>query len=489
MKRTAEHTDIGNMQRFVEEHGERLRYVGSWNKWLAWDGTRWRVDDRSVEERCAKETVQRMVVGASDGFNAAMRALDRANASGDDDMIQLARERLSASRPAYDWAVKSHDAPRILSLVRLAKAAPELAVSYTQLDADPWLLNVRNGTLNLKTGKLFDHRREDLISKVCAVDYLPDAHCPTWDAFVLKAMGGDEEMVGYLQRIVGYALSGDISEHALFFFFGGGANGKTTFLNTIHAALGDYGTTAPRGLLFRSRNERHPTELTTLFGARFATCSEVDDGQAFDEALLKDLTGGESITARRMREDHWTFRPTHKLFVAGNHKPHVQGNDDGVWRRIKLIPWTVTVPPGERDYRLPEKLRAELPGILAWVVRGCLRWQEVGLCEPTKVGKATSGYREESDPLGEFFSLHLQFDQTAAISRKSLREKYEEYCKEIGALPVGARRLSSRLREHGIARTTVRSGLRVDDGWKGVRLKTSDERSAVGTVVEDFGIN
>jgi len=236
-------------------------------------------------------------------------------------------------------------------------------------------------------------------------------------------------MVEYLQRLAGYALTGDIREHVLAFFFGKGANGKSTFLRTLLTILGDYASPAPRGLLFRSRGERHPTELASLFGRRFVTCSEIEDGQAFDEALTKDLTGGDPIECRRMREDFWSFEPTHKLFVAGNHKPSVRGDDEGIWRRMRLVPWLVTFAANEQDKRLVEKLLTESPGIVAWCVRGCLDWQSNGLAEPATVRKATDEYREESDALGEFFRLHAVFDAAARVARKDLREAYAGYCK------------------------------------------------------------
>jgi putative DNA primase/helicase len=271
-----------------------------------------------------------------------------------------------------------------------------------------------------------------------------------------------------------------VREHVLAFLYGLGANGKSTALSTLHAMLGDYATPAPRGLLFRARGERHPTELATLHGRRFVTCSEIEDGQAFDEALVKDLTGGDPIECRRMREDFWTFTPTHKLFMAGNHKPTVRGDDEGIWRRMRLVPWTVTIPEAERDTMLSEKLRAELPGILAWAVRGCISWQAKGLETPRAVRDATSDYRSESDLVGQFFAEHVVFERDANMARKVLRETYETWCKENGADALGAKRFAGRLRERGVVDGKVRQGAQVLDGWRGVRLATDSERSRKG---------
>ena len=222
-------------------------------------------------------------------------------------------------------------------MVTLAKSIPSVAITHDQLNADPMLLNVETGTINLRTGLLREHRRKDLMTKIAPVCFDPNATAPTWDAFLARAMGDSGELVNYLQRMVGYALTGSVEEHVVGFLFGGGANGKSTFLSTIHAMLGDYASPAPGGLLFRSRGERHPTELASLHGRRFVTCSEIEEGQAFDEALVKDLTGGDPIECRRMREDFWMYQPSHKLFLGGNHKPSVKGDDEGIWRRMRLI--------------------------------------------------------------------------------------------------------------------------------------------------------
>ena len=398
------------------------------------------------------------------------------------------RRGIKQARANLAHAMASQNTSKLDALVRLARTSPKLAISHQELDADPWALNVDNGTLDLRAGRLRPHRREDLITKLAPVAFDLGAACPTWNGFLDRAMGGDAELVDFLQRMSGYALTGDVGEHVLAFCFGGGANGKSTFLSTIHAMLGDYASPAPRGLLFRSRGERHPTELASLHGRRFVTCSEIEDGQAFDEALVKDLTGGDAIECRRMREDFWAFQPTHKLFIAGNHKPTVRGDDEGIWRRMRLVPWVVTIPEAERDTLLPQKLRAELPGILAWAVRGCLAWQAKGLGAPASVRAATDAYRQESDALGEYLRLTVVFEAGATIARKELRESYEAFCHECGAEPFGAKRFAARLRERSVSDATVRRGARVLDGWKGVRLATEDERArrVVGACSDDY---
>jgi P4 family phage/plasmid primase-like protien len=459
-RETAEHSDIANAEQLVADFGGDLRFVGAWGKGLAWDGARWILDDGTRWQHCAMQTARGLYARARGAYEAAL-----GSGSG-----------FREAEASLEWAASSQSAPRVAAMATLARSVSGVAISHEQLDADPWLLNVRSGTIDLRTGEQRAHRRDDLNTKLASVDYDPNARAPTWEAFLRRAMAGDHELVAYLQRLIGYALTGSVQEHVLVFFYGGGANGKSTFLSTIHALLGDYATPAPRGLLFRSRGERHPTELATLFGRRFVTCSEIEEGQVFDEALTKDLTGGDRIECRRMREDFWTYGPTHKLFMAGNHKPTVRGDDEGIWRRMRLVPWTVTIPEGERDPALPGKLALELPGILRWAVDGCLAWQSSGLAAPAAVRSATDEYREENDTLGEFFRLHVAFEPDATIVRRDLREAYETWCKENGQPPFAARRFASRLRESGVVEANVRRGMKTLDGWRNVRLITDAEK-------------
>jgi P4 family phage/plasmid primase-like protien len=458
----AEHTDVANAHALVTLFGSDLRFVGAWGKGIVWDDGRWVLDDGTRWHYSAVKTAETMYGRARGALDEAVGGVDKG--------------RLDAARRDLDWAVASHSAGRVTAMANISRTLPEVSISHDSLDADQCLLNLQNGTVDLRTGELRPHRREDLITRIAPVAYEPFAKAPTWEAFLHRVMGGDRALVAYLQRLIGYALTAEVREHVLVFFYGGGANGKSTFLSTIHAMLGDYATPAPRGLLFRARGERHPTELATLFGRRFVTCSEIEEGQVFDEALTKDLTGGDRIECRRMREDFWTFEPTHKLFLAGNHKPTVRGDDEGIWRRMRLVPWTVTIPPCERDTRLPEKLRAELPGILRWAIDGCMAWQREGLGAPPAVRQATDDYREENDSLGEFFRLHVVFEQGAAIVRRDLREAYEAWCKENGQPPFAARRFAARLRERGVVDTCVRRGLKPLDGWRNVRLMTDVEK-------------
>jgi putative DNA primase/helicase len=361
-------------------------------------------------------------------------------------------EELDQAQKMMTWALKSESAPRVNAMLDLARSEPGIPVLPEELDRDPWLLNCPNGTLELQTGKLREHRRENYVTKLCPTEYHQDAPCPTWESFlasILPATGdaaeepGDTELIGFLQRLLGYCLTGDVSEHILPILWGCGANGKSTLVNAVMGVLGtDYVLKANHELLTLRSGGRHPTEQAQLHGKRLVVASESAAGELLDESLVKDLTGGEPITARRMKGDFWTFWPTHKVWLLTNHKPHVYGNDHGIWRRLALLPFEVTfwnaddaavrakkLPENLRqDKRLPAKLRAEAPGILAWAVRGCLGWQRRGLDIPARVSQATGAYRDEQDRLGDFLAEQCRQAPDLRVRAQDLWQCYLRWC-------------------------------------------------------------
>jgi putative DNA primase/helicase len=255
-------------------------------------------------------------------------------------------------------------------------------------------------------------------------------------------------MIAFIQRLLGYGLTGDVSERILPIFYGGGANGKSTLLNTYMAVLGDdYARPASASLLMYKRNESHPTEIASLFGKRFVTCIETKDGGKLNEELLKQLTGNDRLSARRMREDFWDFNPTHKLVVATNHKPQVFGQDDAIWDRIRLIPFNVRFTEDQRDKELPQKLRAEATGILAWAVTGCVAWAKDGLQTPPQVRAATSQYRAEEDRIGEFIEEECVGEGTEKLGR--LHARYADWSRVRGEIPLGNKRFGQALERFG----------------------------------------
>jgi putative DNA primase/helicase len=430
-------TDLGNAERLLDRHGEDLKYVHAWGRYLVYDGQRYEPDQCDAVKAKATETVRNIYHEAGD-------ALDE------------------GERKALGSHAKKSEAQRGIEAM-LSLAQHMVAVKPKDLDADPWTLNVLNGTVDLKTGELLPHSRADLITKLAPVEYDPDAKAPVFEAFLEKVLPS-EALRKFVQRAIGYSLTGDISEQSLFFLHGSGANGKTTLMNVVLGLTGEYGKQAAPDLLVAKRGS-HPTELADLFGARFVASTEVEDGARFAESLVKQLTGGDRIKARFMRQDFWEFDPTHKVWLSANHKPAVKGTDHAIWRRIKLIPFGVTIPKAEQDPRLPEKLQEELPGILAWAVRGCLEWARGGLGEPKEVTQATESYRAEQDVLAAFIEECCVVEAGAWCKFKDLFAAYQAWGAESGEPTETKRRFGNRLTErrfekgNGTDNVAIRRGL------------------------------
>lgn len=467
-------TDAGNADAVLARHGDGFRFVVEWERWLAWNGQRW----------CATGAKGRVthaaLLSAREDYAATALAIPRLEKERHEALLLEAKDRveelddkLKAQRALLAWHKDSQNVSRLNACVSLLSTRLTLLVA--ELDADPMFLNVANGTIDLRTATLLPHTREHYLTQQTPVAWDDDARCPTWDSFLRSAMGGDATLVLYLARAIGYSVTGLTNEQCLFFCYGLGRNGKSTFLGAVKEALGEYACAAPRDLLMVQRSPKHETEFARLLGKRLATGAEVGDGQRFDEPKVKDLTGSDIVPARRMNEDFWDLRPTHKLWLGGNYRPTIVGADLGIWRRIRLIPWLVTVSEADVDHALPAKLRAELPGILRWAVSGCLEWQRIGLAEPRVVLDATDAYRRESDVLGAFLREQCVFEGEATVSRPTLRERYQRWCQDAGHEPVGGRRFAARLRELECTDCHVREGGIERDGWRGVRLLRQDE--------------
>jgi putative DNA primase/helicase len=312
-------------------------------------------------------------------------------------------------------------------------------------------LNVQNGTVDLRTGKLRPHNPADMLTKLAPVTYDMDADCPTWLAFMDRIMASNAELIEYLQRLVGYCLTGDVSEHILPVLWGDGANGKSTLVNCVlHLLGGEYSMPAPEHLLMLRKGEQHPTETACLCGRRFIGAIETEGNRRLAESRVKMLTGGDRLTARRMREDFWDFDPTHKIWLASNHKPIIRGDDLGIWRRVKLIPFVVKIPEEEQDKQLPDKLRAEMPGILMWALSGCLQWQHDGMKEPAIVRGATDKYRQDMDMVAQFVAECCVVGPRFQTLAKQVHEAYAEW-----GGTMGSRSFYAKLRDKGF---TVQTG-------------------------------
>jgi len=361
--RPPEYSDEALALRFTEQHKAALRYVAAWGRWLIWDGAVWRFD----------ETMQ--------AFDLA-RAICR-QAAGECDKSTLAMTLASAKTVA--------------AVERLARADRRHAATVDQWDIDPRLLNTPGGVVDLRSGAMQSHRPDLHMTRITAV--APGGDCPQWDKFLARITNDDTELQDFLQRFLGYCLTGITREHVMAFGYGTGANGKGTFLNAAAGIMGSYATVASMETFTANHTDRHPTDLAMLRGARLVTAQETEEGRRWAESRIKALTGGDPITARFMRQNFFTFTPQFKLFITGNHKPGLRGVDEAIRRRLNLVPFVVTIPAAERDPELAEKLKAKWPGILQWMIDGCLSWQRDGLGASEAVAAATANYMAAEDAL------------------------------------------------------------------------------------------
>jgi putative DNA primase/helicase len=405
-------TELANARRFIDKYGDKLRFCPQWGKWLIWDGRRWAIDDGCQVEALYRGVVEEVWAGVQ----GSLREVERSEAVS---MVSFAKATAS------DRGMQC--------CLHLARSEPGIPIQPSELDKNEWLLNVENGTLDLRTGELRPHDKRDHITKLAPVLFTKNRTSETWEKFVAEIMAGDAELIGFLQRLCGYWLTGSVRDHVLPIFCGTGANGKSVFLGTIEAMLGtDYAMHAPPDLLMVKRHESHPTERADLFGKRLVTCIETESGRRLAESLVKELTGADKVRARRMREDFWEFTPSHKIVMAVNHRPIVYGTDHGLWRRLREVPFAVTIAPEQQDKTLPERLRKELHGVLTWCVRGCMEWQARGLAEPASVLTATDAYREGQDILADFFEACCIIEPDAKVSAGPLYQAYVDWCKANG---------------------------------------------------------
>jgi putative DNA primase/helicase len=367
-----------------------------------------------------------------------------------------------AARSIAKWARQSGNYGRLVAMLEVLKSFSGITVRPDHFDRDPFLLNCKNGTIHLKEGKLYPHRREDYITKILPVEFDKKAECPLWLKFLDKTFEVESEIIPYLQRILGYSLTGDMTEQCFFILYGEGANGKSTLLETVRYVLGDYAKKAAPEAFFEKRNDASAGyEIAALEGARFVISDETQENRRLDEGIVKRITGGDMVSCRHMRQDFYEYAPTYKIFLATNHQPTIKGADIGIWRRIHMIPFNNQISDDERDPYLKEKLKGEAPGILAWMVRGCLEWQErKGLHPPREILDATEEYRGEQDVLGDFINDRCTVGKSEFVEKNSLYKGYAEWCKENEQSPLSLTNFTRKMKSKGyqISRTTDRSG-------------------------------
>lgn len=419
---------------FAKLHANKLRYVAPWGCWMAYEGGRWQ-----------KEST-------GNAYNLAR---------------PLCRDAASAGTSA-NVSRKMANAATVAGGERMAKTDRRLVATVDQWDADPWLLNTPEGTVDLRNGEMRAHRLDDYITKTTAV--APGGDCPIWHNFLKRITDDNVDLSNFLQRVAGYSLTGSTREHAMFFAFGPGANGKSVAINTIAGMIGDYHRTAPMEVFTASNTDRHPTELAMLRGARLVTSIETEEGRSWAESRIKSLTGGDTIAARFMRQDFFEFTPQFKLLIAGNHKPSLQSVDEAIRRRLHLIPFTVTIPPDDRDPDRFDKLKDEWPGILAWAIEGAADWYKNGLQPPKQVREATDDYLAEEDSFEAWREEFTEADPDAWESTSNLFHSWSDWAKKSGETIGSQKKFSQSLAAHNFKYKRRSDGR----GFCGLSIKRRD---------------
>ncbi len=446
-------SDLGNAERFSAHLEKICQYVPELNIWRVWDGKAWIDDENLVLLKWRCSLIVRKIYGEAEMY-------------GD----QKEREAIVMH------AIKSESSERIKGAISLLASQPGMCRPLSNWDADPFLLNVANGTIDLRTGELREHNREDYIARILPIEYDPDAECPLWLTFLDRVTAGDTSLIEYLQRASGYSLTGDTREQIFFFLYGHGNNGKSVFTGTIRKMLGPYATRVSTDLFMikDKASAGGPKEgLANLRNKRLVIATELEDGKKLATSLIKDLTGGETIRADRKYQHEIEFMPECKLWMAGNHKPVIKDTTLSIWRRVKLVPYTVTIPPVDIDKGLQAKLEQEYPGILSWAVQGCVSWFMDGWCEPSMVTDATTEYRDESDILKDYLIECCFLNSAANITLSELYKNYTEWAGQNDIQPIGKRNFTERLIEKGINKG---SGNYHRTTMFGIRLLTEFEK-------------
>ena len=443
---------------FAHKYRRKLRYVKKWGAWMEWDGKRWAQEDTLL----AYDLIRKECRAA-----AALADNEAENYSTIGDLSKA----------------KTRSAVEIL-----ARSDRRFAATAEQWDADDWLINTPDGIIDLRTGKNIGRDPGKYCTKI--TDHAPGGDCLLWRRFLAKVTNGDEELQAYIQRMCGYWLTGSIREHALFFIYGPGGNGKGVFLNTVSAVMGMYHVVSPAQTFAEQKNQRHETELARLNGARLVVSQETEQGQYWAEARIKSLTGGDKIAARFMRGDFFEFDPKFKLCIVGNHKPQLRAVDDAIRRRFNLIPFDVKISADEKDPDLSDKLKAEYGGILAWMVAGCIEWQREGLNPPEKVLAATNEYLDSEDTIGLWLSdmcitpesyrgdeirrkaANVRTVGAAQTALLALFKSWKDYAEASNFPCKNNKFLGEQLANRGFKKGRDKRGA----FFKGLRLKTQEER-------------
>ena len=451
-------TDLGNARRLVRRHGKNLRFVPEWGKWIVWKNCRWEIDNDGAIMRLAKETVEAMYSEAVSSANVQRRTA------------------------LLKHALRSQGEARLKAMVNLAESENSVVLAAHRLDADAWLLGVQNGVIDLKTGQFRLARQDDLITKRANVTFDPHATCPEWLKFLNTVTDGDADLQSHMQRMVGYALTGSVREEVVFVLYGTGSNGKSTFRETLHALFGDYALAADAGLLTERKKPGGATEeIARLKGRRFVAVNETAENDQLNESRVKFITSQDMITARNLYGHLFDFFPTHKGFLTTNHKPIVRGTDEGIWRRVQLIPFTVTIDKSklERDFR-ERRLMPELPGILNWALTGLAAYLTQGLNPPQMVLASTKEYREDMDVIGQWIAERCQVDPKASVPTSAAYTDYSQWAADEVGWELRKLTFRRHLSDRGFAAVKGTHGQRM---IVGLRLKPTSAPAVSGSKV------
>lgn len=446
------------------EWAKEARYVAVWGRWLFWTGARWEPDEKLLHLTRTRDYLRRRadsLVRAASGGGMPGVDVEKAEA--------IAKTLRSAQTVAH--------------VTGLARSNDDLAATVTIWDADPWMLSTPAGLVDLRTGALKAPDPLTFCTKCTIVSPAPaGTPAPVWQAFLERIFRHDLELIAFMQRALGYALTGLTTEHVLLFAWGQGGNGKGVLLNTAARILGDYAAVAPSDLLLVTQSDRHPCDMAMLRGARLATAQELAPGRAWDEPKLKSLTGGDPITARFIRQDFFTYEPQFTLILAGNHKPGFKSVDEAIRRRVLLVPFLQNIPEAERNKNLAEELKAEWPAILRWMIDGCLAWQQHGLAPPASVREASEDYLAAEDVLGQWLEERCVIAGSIEFTRaKSLYTDWKGWCEQAG-LPAGsAKAFSQRLSERGFRHERKTAGA----GFAGLGLRAAPQHEHAASEVND----
>lgn len=419
-------TDMGNSLRVLHHFGDSIRYNAPTNQWYIWDGRHWSPDTDGEIMRIAR-TVTRLIY---------------------DEAEAVPQEKLQ--KELRKWAASSESERRLSSMTKLAQSEPGIPIRISDLDRNPMILNVSNGTIDLTDGAFHPHDRNDFITKIAPVKYRAGATCPTWITMLDTVFAGNADLIAMVQRGMGYTMTGDVTERAMFIMFGSGRNGKSTIVETVARILGDYAAVSSAELVSTRKYESMPGDIARLLGVRFTFAAETGEYSRMDEAKVKHITGGDRVIGERKYQSPFEFDPQFKIWLSTNHQPTIRGSDDGIWDRIRLIPFNVRIPDDKVDRYLRDKLLRESSGILNWLIEGCLSWQAMGLGHAEAVDQATRGYRENMDTLGTFISEYLTFDPMGQIPVREAYAMYKEWADSNGEHAMTAPQLSNRMASRGV---------------------------------------